>query len=142
MFSGWFKRKNGVKLHGYNLSKWIYLGYAIPKFHKPNRPDEITDKTFVYFFIKRSDMSTRSYHVADKYFTGHPFIDHHLPLWKSGQLHYADLIRNPSQELIDILDEQGYKHMGDGLWSKTHKEKIVEEKENVVTVNFGVDKNK
>ncbi len=145
--SGWFKKKDRTPkvkpnyFKGYDLNNWTYLGSTELSFYDTADKDQVPYvKSSVYFFVNDTTEEREYVIEKDLDFRRHQYVTHNIAMWKAKIKHLADCISYPSSELIDILAEEGYMHLGGGKWKKTHKDKIVDEKENVVTVNFGVDK--
>lgn len=172
----WFNKKktappeNKRTLFGYDLDKYIYLGAGPFSFVDKN--DVVTQRYVAHYFCSRDNDKIRGVYIPDPYayktrseivltYVNHNYYLHTILPWKSGEGSIYKLVKEPSDELKDIMME-----MGNWVWcdktkwwapasesqkyayAKSLQEEAKNEKspsvsavsDNVVEVNFGKKK--
>lgn len=98
-----FQKK--VKLHGFDLAKWTYLGYSLVTFK--NERGQVTSECYVHFFEhKFSELRKfklffpKDYEfVKNSFKRDHSYISIGCENWRIGEHNHADFIKYPSSNV-------------------------------------------
>jgi hypothetical protein len=126
-----------VKLHGFNLHKWDYLGFSKPELR--DYEGNVTCMTHVHFFVNRADRTRRDFFVQStdsvKFLRDHMWADK-ARLWKALEITEHSVVEYwPSQYLRSAKRREGLVWDDEDLvWYEVEPETHTED--NVITVEF------
>lgn len=96
------KKTVGRTLYNYDLDEWNYLGTT----ELTAGVGEVKDYGYVFFFTLKSDTGVRDYHVPNRLFRGHAWLDGMAEPWKAGEREYYTVINKaPSSYLKNYMKE-------------------------------------
>lgn len=151
------------KFHGFDLTKWDYLGSSDINFHEKDKPDSIVSQAIIHFFVHNKNGQRRWVIAGPKwkvetFTTQHTFIETVAEQWRIGEKElWYPVMDTPSKWLEEYMsksfeipykwDKYSLKWLNDSVKiqnKKTEKNKIKILKEdegpkanNIVALDFG-----